>query len=376
MSVQNKKRIFVSGGGTGGHIYPAVAVCDYLNNTGEYEIFYVGNPKNMEYSIVQEKGYTFLPVNVSGMPRKLNLSFFVWCINLFCSIFVAMFYLLKYRPQLVFGTGGYVSAPILFAVSILKCKNIPYALHDCDAQPGLVTRKFAPKAKVVSLAFEGAKRFVDSANIVVFGNPIRKDFKNLSKSQARECLGLQNKITVCITGGSQGANSINMATIGILKDLSQNNIQVIFQTGKKNYEEVLKKLSEIYPEYEVDNNLIIKPYFADMTKVLKASDIVVSRAGSLSLSEICAVPAAAILIPYPYAAADHQRKNARFVEEKGAAIYIEDSELSSEILLRNILTFINDKEALCHMSQNALKLANYDAVDNICSILDGIVKNV
>lgn len=374
MATQNRSCIFVSGGGTGGHIYPAIAICDEIKKRDLYDIFYIGNPQNMEYGIVKEKGFNFLPVKVKGMPRQLSFSLLKWCFQLMIAVFQSLIYLLKYRPVAVFGTGGYVSAPVLIACSVFKFLHIPFMMHDCDAQPGLVTRKISPYAKCVSLAFEGAKKFINNKNVFVYGNPIREDFKTLSKSDARKDLNLEDKLTICITGGSQGAKSINNAACAILKKLSQNNIQVIFQTGRRNFEKVIETLLINFPDYEQDKNLVIRPYFSEMSKALKASDIVVSRAGSLSLSEICAVPAAPILIPYPYAAADHQRKNAQFLTDKNAAIYIEDSSLTSEVLLQNILTLVNDENLLNTLKSNAFQLANYDAVSQITDKLFSIVK--
>ena len=194
-------------------------------------------------------------------------------------------------------------------------------LHDCDAQPGLVTRKLAPDAKCVSVAFDCAVNCLKNDNCKVNGNPIRDAFKTLSKSEARENLGLEDKLTLCVMGGSQGARSINDAAVEILKTLSSTyNVQIIFQTGKKNFERVIEQLIRIYPEYESDKNLLVKPYFEDMVTVLKASDIAVSRSGSLSISEICASGIAPIFVPYPHAAADHQRKNAKFMVDKNAGL--------------------------------------------------------
>lgn len=361
-------RYFITGGGTGGHIYPAIAVADELLSDDE-EVIYVGNPKNLEFDIVKQKGYKFLGLNVHGMPRKIGLPLIKWGIELSFAVIKAAYYLLKYKPDAVFGTGGYVSAPSLIAAKFLK---IPYMMHDCDAQPGLVTRKLSPSAKCVSVAFECACKLIKNKNCHVNGNPIRNGFKTLSKEQARENLGLQNKVTVCIMGGSQGAKTINDAAVECLKNLSQNNIQVIFQTGKKNFDRVIEQLLLVYPEYEADKNLIVKPYFDDMVTVLKASDIAVTRSGSLSISEICASAIVPIFVPYPYAAADHQRKNAKFMVEKGAGLYIEDNELTPELLYESILSL--NGENLEHLQKNSFALAKFDGVNKITEQLKNIRK--
>lgn len=362
---KNKKyTYFVTGGGTGGHIYPAIAVCDALKKDAETkEIYYVGNPNNLEYEIATKKGYKFLPVKISGMPRKFNINFIMWLLKLHVAIFKALFYLFKYKPNAVLGTGGYVSAPALLACII---KGTPFMIHDCDAQPGIVSRYVAPNAKAVSLSFECSKKCLKTQNAHVNGNPIREEFKTLTKKQARQELNLQDKTTICIMGGSQGAKSINDATVQILKKLSQqDDLQIIFQTGKKNYKETVESLKVIYPEYKSDKNIILKPYFEDMTRILKSSDIAVSRAGSLSLSEICACSIASILIPYPHAAADHQRKNARFMEEKRAALYLEDSDTTKDTLLIAIEQLLDNSGKLQTIQENAFALAKLDATADI-----------
>jgi len=363
-------KVVLACGGTGGHIYPAIAVADKLFAETN-EVYYIGNPKNLEFDIVQNKNYKFLPVNVHGMPRKFNFAFIKWIFQLSIAILKCCYYIIKYHPNAVFGTGGYVSAPALIASKIL---NVPFMMHDCDAYPGLVSRKLSPYASKISLAFESACDLLNNKNCIINGNPIRSTFKTVTKEEARHNLKLDNRLTLCIMGGSQGAKSINDASIGALKKLSKElGLQIIFQTGKKNFENVIEKLLKIYPEYENDKNLIIKPYFDDMATILKASDIAVSRSGSLSISEICASGIAPIFIPYPHAAADHQRKNAKLMVEKGAGIYIEDSEINSKILIDKISALINDREKLKNMQERSLSLAHFDSTEKIVEQLKSLV---
>ena len=359
------KTFFVTGGGTGGHIYPAIAIADELLKEGK--VYYIGNPYNMEYVLTVEKGYRFLPVFIKGMPRKISFKFLPWITGLIFSTIKCFTYITRYKPDVVFATGGYIAAPMLIACRIMK---VPYILHDCDARPGLVTRKFAPHAKAVTLAFEEAKSFIKNNNIHVTGNPIRKDFKTMTREAAKSFLGLKNKLTLCITGGSQGAKSINNAVVDILREMSETlNIQIVFQTGKKNYDEVLKHLELVYPKYRKDLNLIVKPYFADMITVMKAADIIISRAGSLSLSEISASGAAPILVPYPYAAQDHQRYNAKCYASNNACIYIEDNSLDANIILNTVKDLIKNPQKLKDIQQNCAAFANYNALEEIRNII-------
>lgn len=363
-------KYFITGGGTGGHIYPAIAVADELFKDNN-EILYVGNPQNLEYDIVKQKGYEFLPVNIKGMPRKVSLSLFKWVFQLDFAVIKCCYYILKYKPDAVFGTGGYVSAPALIAAKLLK---IPYMLHDCDAQPGLVSRRLAPYAASVSVAFESACKILNNKNCKINGNPIRAEFKTLNKQEARKQLGIENKLTLCIMGGSQGARSINDAAVRILEKLSKEfDIQIIFQTGKKNFDHVIENLLKIYPDYGSDKNLIVKPYFDNMVTVLKASDIAVSRSGSLSIFEICASEIAPIYIPYPYAAADHQRKNAKYMVEKGAGLYIDDTEINENVLYSTIKELIDNKEKLSMLQKNSLSMAHFDGTEKIVEQLKELV---
>ena len=368
-------KYFITGGGTGGHIYPAIAVADALKLDGN-DIFYVGNPKNLEYDIVAQKNFKFLGVNVHGMPRRLSFDLFKWGIQLSLAILKSCYYLKKYKPDAVFGTGGYVSAPTLIAAKMLK---VPYMMHDCDAQPGLVTRKLAPSAKYVSVAFEKACNSIQNKNCVVNGNPIRSAFKTLTKEEARKNLGLENKTTIIIMGGSQGARSINDAAVEVIKSFSKEfDLQVIFQTGKKNYERVIEQLIRDYPQYENDKNIIVKPYFEDMVTVLKASDIAISRSGSLSISEICASGIAPIFVPYPHAAADHQRKNAKFIVEKNAGLYIEDKDANEKSFYEAVACLMHDRAKLEELQQNSLALAKFDGTEKIVEQLKEIAneKNI
>lgn len=368
MSETYNRVYFVTGGGTGGHIYPAMAVADALS--AQAKVYYVGNKRNMEFELATKKGYKFLHVGVSGMPRKLNPKFFYWGIRLVRAILYSIRYIKKYKPNAVFATGGYVSAPMIFACILTKT---PYMMHDCDAMPGLVTRRLCKRAKYVSLAFERAKKFIPNKRSIVTGNPIRPEFATLSKENARRNLGLDNKITLCVMGGSQGAKSINTSFVETLKEFSQDRgLNVIFQTGKKNYDEIIEKLKLIYPGYEQNSNLLIKPYFNDMISVLKSSDIVVSRAGSLSLSEICASSTAPILVPYPHAAANHQRINAKCLLDMGACVYIEDKELDPNKLREAVLELLDNPVKMNYLKQNTSHLAKFDAVERIVECLGSL----
>lgn len=351
MSKDMNKKIFVTGGGTGGHIYPAVSVINELIKLGidKNNIFYIGNKKNLEYKIAKDNDFQFLSTSVFGMPRKLSLSFIKWGICLFVSIIKALVYAFKYKPDVIFATGGYVCAPALFMAKIL---NIPYVLHDSDCYPGIVSRTFASGAKAVNLAFEDAKKYIKSDKIHFLNNPVRNQFFEITKEEARKKLNINDEFLILIMGGSQGAKSINEASIEVIKKFSNNDgIKIILQTGKKNYDEVINGL-------DIPKNVQIEPYFDDMSLPILASDLIVSRAGSISISEILSSKNPSILVPYPYAAADHQRINAKSIVNKGAALYVEDEDLKQGELVLKIENLLSDKEKYNQLKQNATLLGD------------------
>ena len=374
-TTNNKNKVyFVTGGGTGGHIYPAVAVGFALQKeTDTDKVYYVGNPDNLEKKIAEDKVFDdFLPVNITALPRTFSFDFLKWSFKLTCATVKSIGYILKYHPNLIFGTGGYVSAPMLFA-GILT--GTPVVIHECDAIAGKVTKLVAPFAKSISVAFESAKDEIKSDKIHVNGNPIREEFLSTDRYHARQEWNLKDKITIMVMGGSQCAKKINTVLVQCLKDLFKKyDIQIIHQTGLKNYDETVKELKKIYPHYTENSQYLIRPYFKKMYLPMLASDIAVSRAGSLSISEICASGLASLLIPYPYASADHQRKNAKEMEEEGAALYLDDTDCTKEAFMEKLEEIINDTQKMIELQNNAKKLVKYDATKNIVEQIKSVVK--
>ena len=348
---KNKQlKIVLSGGGTGGHIYPAIAVGrELLQQENVEKVYYVGNPKNLEKTLIEKENFEFLPVKISGMPKTKNMALISWFGELAFAVLNCLKYFAKIKPDAVLGTGGYVSGPALIAAKLL---NIPFMLHDSDAIPGIVTRKMAPFAKVVNTSFEDAKKYIKSKKITLNGNPLRNDFGKFDKKESLRKLDLSTeKLTILVMGGSQGAKSINTAisncALGLIEEL---NLQIIHQTGLKNFESYMDNISS-----ELRNNpaYLVKPYLDDMATYLSCADLVIARAGSLSLSEfnLCGLPA--ILIPYPYAAHNHQFHNAKALENLGAAICLEDKLCDGDNLFEIVSSLTKDKERL-----EAMKLAN------------------
>lgn len=373
MKKSDKKIYFVTGGGTGGHIYPAISIAKALKEDDTTKkVFYVGNPNNLEAKIAKQENFEFLPIEVTSMPRKINFELLKWGLKLDSATLKAIYYTLKYKPNAIFGTGGYVSAPAIIAAIITKT---PYMLHDSDAHPGIVSRFASKNAQIISVAFEEAKKHIKNKNVKVLGNPIRNDFFTITQDEAKKELGLGKEKVLLVMGGSQGAMNINHTTANCLKFFAESlKINVILQTGAKNYESTIDLLEKIYPEYKKNSKIIIKPYFDNMALPLKASDIAVSRAGSLSLSELAASGTPSILVPFPYAAADHQRKNAKCYEQAGASIYIDDFELNKEILESTVSELIKDKLKLNKMNEAVKMFSKPNATLEITTELKKIAK--
>lgn len=366
-----KKNYFVTGGGTGGHIYPALAVARALKADEETrKVFYVGCKHKPEFKLAYENEINFLGVSISSMPRKVSLKFPLWLLQLGLAVLQSMFYIAFYRPDAVFGTGGYVSAPMLMACAIC---GVPFVIHDGDAVPGLVSRKMAPFAKVVSCAFDDAKKFLKNKDIKVLGNPIRESFKTITRTRALNVLGLEDKFTLFVTGGSQGAKNLNRVIVELYKELVENfGIQIIHQTGEKNYDEVVAYLNYVYPAYKENSGIIIQPYFDDNAIPMKASNLAISRAGSLSISELHACGLPAILVPYPFAAANHQLKNALSAQEHQTAICIEENEFLKINLQKMLGHLISVPNSLDIMSNAAKNCAKFDSAKQIVACLKAV----
>ncbi|MEI7474323.1 MAG: undecaprenyldiphospho-muramoylpentapeptide beta-N-acetylglucosaminyltransferase [bacterium] len=372
MNKIKKLNVILSGGGTGGHIYPAIAVYQVLKKDSDVEnIYYIGCNKNMEKDVAQKEDIPFYSVNVSGMPRKTSLRFISWFAELISATVKAFYYLLKLKPNVILGTGGYVSAPVLISATILK---IPFIIHDCDAQPGIVNKALAPYAHTVSVAFEEAGTKLKVKNLMVNGNPLRESFKTTTREESLNKLNLSaTKLTISIIGGSQGARSINNAALNIMQDLLETiDCQVIHQVGTKNYDQYVEELEVKYPNLKNNSSYRLAPYFDNMQNIFAVSDLIISRAGSLSLSEICLNSIPSILIPYPHAAADHQRHNAKVMENSGASVYLDDNDCTSENLLAQIKDLINNSEKLQSMKTSAKILAKENSAENLAAKLKEI----
>ena len=380
-------QVVVTGGGTGGHIYPALAVAQALQTDPDVErVVYIGKNTGLERELSATAGIAFEGISFYGMPRGLNpifpFRFLLWLLRLQQAKNHARKLLQEIHPQVVFGTGGYVSAPVLLAA---KSLNIPYVVHEPDAEPGLTNRLLGRNARVITTSFpEGAERLKrkSSQDVIVTGNPIREGIGMMSRDTARERINAQGgllasnlnqRLILLVTGGSQGSRRINTAVARALPTLlNQWKIAVIHLTGRSLYDETLALLDTVNPALKHHPAYWVRPYANDMEALLALADMAVCRAGSLSLSEmyVCGIPT--LLIPYPFAASDHQRRNAQASTKAGASLYLEDANCTEATFLETLRPLIDYPDRRDAMHQAALNLGHPRATASLIECLKGI----
>lgn len=365
-----KHRIVLTGGGTGGHIYPALSVAEKLKEDPSLEsILYIGARGHLEERLARDRDLDFLGLEVAGMPRKIQGALLSWPFKLGAAVVEARRALLDFAPTAVLGTGGYASAPALLAAGLLK---IPFAIHEPDAHPGLVNRLMARWATLVSCGMQGAANQLRPAGgrLAVNGNPVGKSFvEPLKRDAACAILGLKPDLkTVLVTGGSQGARAINEAVFKALPELLalEPPIQIIHQVGEKNIQECKERLE---PSCLNNSRYFLRDYFDDLSIPYACADVTICRAGAMTLAELSVMGVPAIFVPFPHAAADHQTHNARYMAGKGAALLVPQSPEISLRLKDELLALLKDDERLRSMRKAMSGEGKPQAAADICDQL-------
>lgn len=357
-------RVLLSGGGTGGHVYPAIAIANKIKeNHPDAEILFVGTSTGIESTIVPQNGYNIKTITVQGFKRKIDLDNVKRGVKLVKGLNQARKIVKEFNPDIVIGTGGYVSGPVLFCAS--SNKNALTVVHEQNSFPGVTNKILSKKVDLIITCFEEAKqRFPEKGQnkVVLLGNPVREELLTISKEDARNKINIpQDKKMVLAYGGSGGFKKINDAMIKVVKDMVENDIAFIYATGKRFYNDFIKELNDV----ELKDYQRIVPYLDDMTNSLSASDIVIGSAGATSLSEITALGKASIIIPKAYTAENHQEYNAKSVSENGAGICILESELTDEVLSNTLFDILNNEDKLRSMEENSKKIGKPEAVTDI-----------
>ncbi|MDO4551908.1 MAG: undecaprenyldiphospho-muramoylpentapeptide beta-N-acetylglucosaminyltransferase [Bacillota bacterium] len=357
-------KVIMSGGGTGGHIYPAIAIADKIKRKHpEAEILFVGTEKGLERELVPQNGYPIRFITVSGVDRKHLLRNFKTARDLLAGSAQARDIIEEFRPELVVGTGGYVCGPVIRAA---HKAGIPTYIHEQNAVPGMTNKLLERYVEKVFISFpEAAEHFRRREKLVVTGNPIRKSFLTGQLCDHRAGLGIgEREFFVLCFGGSRGAGQINaVMTAAAGELLSQPGLRLCFITGKAYYEEIKRRL-EAQGTGEA-RGLLLLPYAGNIHEYLSAADLVISRSGALTVAEITACGKASILIPSPNVTGNHQYFNAKVAADRGGALIIEEKELSPEKLTAAVLRLKKDREALNAMGRASRELGRLDAADVI-----------
>ncbi len=353
-----KKNIIISGGGTGGHIYPAIAIANAIKaKMPKANILFVGALGKMEMEKVPKAGYEIVGLPITGIQRSLSIQNLKFPFKLLKSLIKARKIIKDFKPDIAIGVGGFASGPLLLMASRA---GIPTLIQEQNSFAGITNKYLSKKAKAICVAYTGMEKFFPKDKIIFTGNPVRSDILevNSKREQALAHFGLyKNKKTLLIIGGSLGAKTINESIDAGLKKLLSADYQIVWQTGKLYIErakEITKSKSNVY----------VSDFIYEMDLAYAAADVVVSRAGALSVSELCLAAKPCILVPYPFAAEDHQTANALNLSEKNAAILVKDSE-ARVVLIEKALNLLTDSNLQKTLSENIVKLAKPKAAEEI-----------
>ena len=359
-------KIILSGGGTGGHIYPAIAIANELKlRYPEAEFLFVGAKDRMEMEKVPEAGYAIEGLWISGIQRKLTLKNLVFPFKLICSLLRARKIIKSFKPDVVIGTGGFASGPLLHMAT---SKGIPSLIQEQNSFPGITNKILGRKVDTICVAYDGLERFFPKEKLIKTGNPIRQDLLELDDKQilAKDNYTLHHgKYTLLVLGGSLGSKRINELIEKELDFIQAQNVQIIWQCGKLYYDQ--------YKTYNALENVQVYPFLNTMDMAYSAADVIISRAGASSVSELCVVGKPVIFIPSPNVSEDHQTKNALSVSSKNAALLIKEADLDVDFE-NQFSQLINSVEKQKELGINIRKLALVNATKDIVNEVEKLVQ--
>ncbi|MEA3318372.1 MAG: undecaprenyldiphospho-muramoylpentapeptide beta-N-acetylglucosaminyltransferase [Bacteroidota bacterium] len=352
MQNHNNKNIIISGGGTGGHIFPAISIANALKKIdSEINILFVGAKGKIEMEKVPEAGYEIIGLPIAGFQRKLSYKNIILLFKLLKSLYISKRIIKKFKPNVVVGVGGYASAPVLFSANGMK---IPTLIQEQNSYAGVTNKILARKAAKICVAYENMNKYFPNEKIVFTGNPVRQDLLNFisDKNKARDYFNLdKDKKVILILGGSLGARTINNSVIAKIKTLCDEDIQIIWQTGKNYYTDAVNSVKNIE-----NKNIHIYDFIKRMDLAYASADIIISRAGAGTISELSLVGKPVILVPSPNVAEDHQTKNAMALVKNNAAILVKDKD-ADEKLINLVLELKSNEEKINNLAQNINKMA-------------------
>lgn len=357
-------KAIISAGGTAGHINPAIAIAKQITSHGG-EVLFIGKEGGMETDLVTKEGFSISCIKVAGFKRSLSLSNLKTIFLAAKGIVETKKIIKNFAPDIVIGCGGYVSGPALFSAAMMK---IPTLIHEQNAVPGMTTKILSRVVSRVCVSFEESIKYLPSKEkAVLTGNPVRSNMLSVNPAAARDQLGISGP-TLLVFGGSIGAKKINDSMLELLKT-KVTDFNIIWGTGKRYYDEIIKSLEGI----KLSDKITISPYIYNMDNVMAAADIVVGRAGAITISEICAMGKCSVLIPSPYVTNNHQEHNASALQSAGAAVMLKEDELCADSLFDAVSSLFNDKKKLERICANALKLAKPNASADIYRAAEKLV---
>ena len=366
-------KVMIVAAGTGGHITPGISIANKLKKEEkDCEIVFVGTKNGMENDIVSKEGYNIMHIRAQGIKREFTIENIKRAIELILGIGDAKRVIKKFKPDIVIGTGGYVTFPIFKAATKM---GIPTVLHESNSIPGKVVNMMASKVNTIMVGFEEAKEKIKNGKNIVYTGTPTKMATYVPPSNLKQKLGLKEELPVLlITGGSQGAKKLNEKVVEIITNGKEKKYQIVFVTGPKQYDDVKKQIEEKGYDLEKLENIHILNYLYNMEEYMSIADVIISRAGALSLTEICIMGIPSIIIPYPYAAENHQVYNAKVIENAGAGKVILEQDLTTDILNDTLEDMIYSKDKLEKMSKAAKKLAVLNVEDKIYTEIKKLVK--
>ncbi len=351
-------RVIISGGGTGGHIFPAIAIAKAVQSLcPEAEILFVGAEGKMEMEKVPAAGYKIIGLPIAGIQRRLTWKNLLVPFKVISSLWKARKIIKEFKPDIAIGVGGYASGPMLRMAAALGIRTL---IQEQNSYPGITNKLLATKVDRICVAYEGLEKFFPKEKIILTGNPVRAEVAVLEGKRGKAIQHFQldsQKKTLLIIGGSLGARTINLAVDAAASDLTSKGIQIIWQTGKGYFESAKKRESEVA-------GLHVHEFIRDMDLAYAAADIIVSRAGAMSISELCLVKKPAVFIPSPNVSEDHQTKNAMALVNRDAALMIRDTD-AGEKLSSVVIQLMNDPIQSSKLSQNIAAMAMPDASERI-----------
>lgn len=363
-------RAIISGGGTGGHIFPAIAIANEIKKRNpEAEILFVGALGKMEMEKVPQAGYKIVGLPIAGLQRKLTFSNFLLPVKIIKSLWLASKIISDFKPDVVIGVGGYASGPTLRAAI---SKGIPTLIQEQNSFPGKTNKILASKVHKICTAYDGLEKFFPATKIVKTGNPVRSEMVAIEgkRDEALTYFGLDtNKKTILIIGGSLGARTLNESVMQHLSSISNSDTQILWQSGKFYY----KSLSE-NQDLKGISNIHLNEFIQRMDLAYAAADVIISRAGAISVSELCLVHKPTILVPSPNVAEDHQTKNAMALVHQEAAILVKDSEAKEQLIPR-VFELLKNENLQNELKQNIARLGLPTATEDIVNEIEKIIKS-